>query len=71
MISVSTRNYAGQDLQLLDKPKDGNVVKVLDHESYGLRLKDMCGEWVQVEYKGTVGWIEASWLCGNSLTSCS
>ena len=71
VISVNTRNYGGQDLNLLDHPKDGKVVGVIKEESYGLRIKDLCGTWVQVEYKGTIGWIEDKWLCGNPVTTCS
>lgn len=71
MIAVSTRNYDGQDLELLDHPKNGNVVGVIEDESYGLQIKDFCGTWVKVSYKGTIGWIDGNWLCGNPLTSCS
>ena len=71
VISVDTRNYEGQDLELLDKPKNGKVVGIIEGESSGLRIKDMCGAWVKVEYKGIIGWIEGSWLCGNPLTTCS
>jgi len=71
VISVDTRNYGGQVLKLLDKPKNGNVVGIIEGESYGLRIKDICGTWVKVEYKGIIGWIQDSWLCGNPLTTCS
>ena len=71
VIAVNTRNYGNQDLELLDNPKNGNLVGVIKEESHGLRLKDLCGSWVQVEYNGTIGWIESSWLCGNPLTTCS
>lgn len=71
VISVDTRNYGGQELKLLDQPENGNVVGVIKEEAYGLKIKDFCGVWVKVAYKGTIGWIEASWLCGNPLTTCS
>jgi hypothetical protein len=71
VISVDTRNYGGESLELLDNPINGNVVGIIEGESYGLRIKDMCGEWVKVEYKGTIGWVEDAWLCGNPLTTCS
>ncbi|MFK7799129.1 MAG: hypothetical protein AB8E82_16875, partial [Aureispira sp.] len=65
VIAVDTRNYGAQTLELLDKPINGNVVEVIKEQAYGLKLKDICGRWVQVEYKGTVGWIDSNWLCGN------
>ncbi len=71
VISVDTRNYEGQHLNLLDKPKGKKVIKVIKEEEIGLRLKDLCGEWVKVECNGTIGWIESKWLCGNNLTNCS
>ncbi len=70
VISVDTRNYGGEKLELLDKPEDGKIVAVIEEES-GLTVKDMCGKWVLVEYNGITGWIESYWLCGNPLTTCS
>jgi len=71
VIAVNTRNYGGEDLELLDNPENGKVVGVIKEESYGLRIKDLCGVWVKVIYEGTEGWIEASWLCGIPWTTCS
>ena len=71
VIGVDTRNYGGQTLELLDSPINGNVVGEITTEAYGLKLKDICGRWVQVDYKGTIGWIDSNWLCGNPLTTCS
>ena len=71
VVSVGTRNYGGQELELLDQPINGKVVGVIKEEAYGLRIKDICGKWTKVEYKGVTGWIENEWLCGNPVTSCS
>jgi hypothetical protein len=71
VIGVDTRNYGGQTLELLDSPINGNVVGEIKEQVYGLKLKDICGRWVQVDYKGIVGWIDSNWLCGNPLTTCS
>ena len=31
----------------------------------------MCGsDWVQVNYRGELGWIQSEWLCGNPVTTC-
>tara|TARA_B100001939_G_C16778030_1_gene545660 strand:- start:62 stop:691 length:630 start_codon:yes stop_codon:yes gene_type:complete len=71
VISVDTRNYGGQEIEILDKPNNGSVVRVIKEEAYGLKIKDICGPWVKIEYKGTIGWVEGQWLCGNPLTTCS
>ena len=71
VLGVDTRNYGRQTLDLLDAPKSGKVVGTIKEEVYGLKLKDMDGEWVKVEYKGVLGWINSEWLCGNPLTTCS
>lgn len=71
VIGISTRNYLGQDLSLLDKPKDGETIGIIKDETFGLSLLDVCGNWVKVSYKGTEGWIESNWLCGNPLTTCA
>lgn len=71
VISVDTRNYGGQNLKLLDKPKSGKTVKIIEKEALGLTLVDMCDNWVKVNYNGHIGWIEDRWLCGNPYTNCS
>lgn len=71
VIGVDTRNYGGEELRLLDAPYDGAVVGVIKKESYGLKIKDLCGDWVKVEHNGMTGWVGSEWLCGNPVTSCS
>lgn len=71
VIGVETRNYGGQELKLLDQPEGEKVVGLIKEQSYGLKIKDLCGEWVKVEHKGVTGWIESEWLCGNPVTTCS
>lgn len=70
VIAVGTRNYGGKELELLDNHENGKVVGVIKEEVYGLRVKELCGSWVKVDYKGTIGWIEESWLCGIPWTTC-
>ncbi|MFK7810020.1 MAG: hypothetical protein AB8F74_19600, partial [Saprospiraceae bacterium] len=65
VIGVSTR----RKIKLLDKPKDGRVVGTIDQE-IGVQVKDKYLDWVQVEYKGLIGWIASEWLCGNPVTTC-
>ncbi len=71
VISVDTRNYGNQTIELLSSPVDGTLMATISEETGGLKILDMSGSWVQVEYDGTVAWIEARWLCGNPLTTCS
>lgn len=70
VISVDTRNYGKQELEILDSPIKGNTVATIKEESYGIRIKEICGSWVRIKYNGILGWIEADWLCGNPLTTC-
>ena len=70
VISIDTRNYGQQPLELLSKPVDGvPVYKFV--EEIGLELKDFCGEWAKVSHEGKTGWIESNWLCGHPLTLCN
>lgn len=71
VLGTDTRNYSGEHLPLLDKPKNGNVVATITNETLGLGIKEMCGDWVLVKYKSVEGWIERKWLCGNPLTTCN
>lgn len=71
VISVGTRNYGGQTIQILDSPKNGNSVGKITKESYGLRILDLCGDWVKINYKGTIGWVSNEWICGIPWTTCS
>jgi SH3-like domain-containing protein len=71
VISVGTRNYGGQTIQILDSPKNGNSVGKITKESYGLRVLDLCGAWVKINHKGTIGWVSSDWLCGVPWTTCS
>ena len=71
VISVGTRNYGGQTIEILDSPENGEVVGKIKKESYGLRIVDLCGAWVKINYKGTTGWVSNDWLCGNPWTTCN
>ncbi|MTB52089.1 SH3 domain-containing protein [Lewinella sp. W8] len=71
VIAVDSRNYGGQTLELRDAPEGREVVGLIKEEVGGIRIKDLCGAWVKVDYRGTVGWIESEWLCGIPWTNCS
>lgn len=71
-IGCSTRNYGGQHLKLRSEPKaDARVVYTIKEETT-VRPVEIKDGWVKVKTldgKG-FGWIEAEWLCGNSVTTC-
>ena len=74
VIGFSTRNYGNQKLNLYEKANaNSKVVEVLKYETE-LKLVDIEGEWVKVEWnndgKKIIGWIEKEWLCGNPYTNC-
>lgn len=71
VISVGTRNYGGQTIEILDSPENGEVVGKIKKESYGLRIVDLCGAWVKINYKGTIGWVSNEWICGIPWTTCN
>jgi SH3-like domain-containing protein len=71
VISIGTRNYGDQPIKLYDVPNGKNVVSVIRTTDYGLRINDICGSWVQIIYKGKIGWVQDDWLCGNPWTNCS
>ncbi len=70
-VSVGTRNYGGQELELLDTPENGKSAGIIKGLYDGVQILDVCGEWVKVEVRRIIGWIEDIWLCGNPLTTCS
>lgn len=71
VVSVGTRNYGNQEIILWNEP-DGTIeTGVINEESYGLRILDLCGEWIKINHKGKVGWVKDEWLCGSPFTTCS
>ena len=74
VIAMSTRNYAGQKLQLHKEPSaDSPVVGTITKSDVTVRPMDMSpdGEWVKVKTPYGTGWIETNWLCGNPYTTCA
>jgi len=72
VIAVGTRNYGGQHLSLRAEPKANSRVVYTIKEETTVRPVEIKGDWVKVKTidgKG-FGWIEADWLCGNSVTNC-
>ena len=57
-------------IDVLDNPENGKIIGTLPESYRKIKLLDMCGTWVKVEYKGIKGWVNNKFLCGNPLTSC-
>ncbi len=71
-IAVATRNYGGQALPLRSRPSAKATVTFTIKTEQQLRPIDISGDWVKVKTLDGrhSGWIEAEWLCGNSVTTC-
>lgn len=71
-IGIGTRNYGGQTLYLRATPSARAKVVYSFKEEITLRPIDVKGDWVKVKTMDGkhTGWIEAEWLCGNSVTNC-
>lgn len=72
VLNVDTRNYGGQTLHLRKSPSSRAQSVYSFKEEISLRPLEIKGDWVKVKtYDGKhTGWIEAEWLCGNSVTNC-
>jgi hypothetical protein len=55
----------------LSTSRKSKIVYEIKNSGSRVKLLDMCGEWVKVEYKGVQGWIESIRLCGYFFTTCS
>lgn len=73
VLKMHTRNYGGEALRLYESPDESSKVVCRIRE----QAADVCpmdvsgdGEWVKVRGKAGTGWIQASWLCANPLTTC-
>ena len=72
VIAVGTRNYGREQLFLRSEPKASSRIVYTIKEETLVRPVEIKGDWVKVKTidgKG-FGWIEADWLCGNSVTNC-
>jgi len=70
VVSIGTRNYSGQRIKILDAPNSSKSVGSINIEASGLRIIDLCGNWVKISYKGIAGWVSSDWLCGIPWTNC-
>ena len=74
VLSMHTRNYGGQTLNLYESPtEESRIVGKIKEEAADIRPIDVNadGSWVKVKYKKKTGWISSYWLCANPYTYCS
>ncbi len=70
LLGAHTRNYGGQTISIYENP-DSTKVAFIINDVVGVSLNAMCGNnWVQINHKGKLGWIQSEWLCGNPVTTC-
>ena len=73
VIGAGLRNYGGEKVELYESPSsDSKVVGAIDQQEAVVHPIDMNSDasWVKVKWGNRTGWLEADWLCGNSLTTC-
>lgn len=74
-ISLNTRNYDGQQIELYKlSDKHSEIVAYLNGEQT-VKILDVCKEWAYVEGKrangkNVKGWLEPDMQCGNPYTTC-
>ena len=57
------------NLDLLAKP-NGKKIGVLVGEQDTFKIIDLHCEWIKVDCKGLIGWVESNKICGNPVTTC-
>lgn len=75
LISVNTRNYEGQDINLYTKPNFSSSVKNILKGERTVNIIEVCGQWAYIRYtdeSGNVieGWLEPGMQCGSPYTTC-
>ena len=71
LLGANTRNYGGQPVALYKTQDTTQMAFTIYEQDVLLSYNAMCGsDWVQVNYKGELGWIQSEWLCSNPVTTC-
>ena len=71
LLGADIRNYGGQPIALYKAPDTTQMAFTIYEQDVILNFHDMCGsDWVQVNHKGELGWIQSIWLCSNPVTTC-
>lgn len=58
------------DIDALDQPNGTRKMGKVLGEQGSFKIKDVYCEWIRIEYKGVIGWIESERTCGNPVTTC-
>lgn len=58
------------NIDLFDKPNSKTKVGKLIGEQDTFKIKDVYCQWIKIEYKGVIGWVESEKICGNPVTTC-
>ena len=71
LLGANTRNYGDQPIALYKTQDTNQMAFTINEQDVLLSYNAMCGsDWVQVKYKGELGWIQSEWLCSNPVTTC-
>ena len=62
-------SYNKKKIDLLSDPENGTIVGAIEKE-IGVKIKNKCSDWIEIQYDGIRGWVESKWLCGNPVTTC-
>lgn len=61
---------ATHNIDVFDKPNSITKVGKLKGEQDTFKIIDVYCEWIKIEDKGIVGWVESEKICGNPVTTC-
>jgi len=61
--------FTRKEVTLYDAPSGTKTAFTIDAET-DIIIKNICSDWVHIEYKNLSGWIQSEWLCGNPVTTC-
>uniref|UniRef100_UPI00259A829A SH3 domain-containing protein n=1 Tax=Carboxylicivirga marina TaxID=2800988 RepID=UPI00259A829A len=75
LVSVNTRNYEGQNINLYSKPNKISSVKNILKGERTVSIIDVCGQWAYVRFRdesgnSIEGWLEPEMQCGSPYTTC-
>lgn len=61
---------ATHDMDLLDQPNGKKVLEYKGETGETFKIKAVYCQWVKIETKKGLGWVESEKLCGNPVTTC-
>ncbi|WP_186754064.1 hypothetical protein [Echinicola salinicaeni] len=60
---------ANREKSVFDIPKTGKQIGIVPMDA-DLNIIDLEQNWVKIEYQGLTGWVDATSLCGNPVSTC-